>query len=68
MNSKSAQFIIHNIEHWAKAYFLICPTLFYAAESIDDWMSAARFENVQTEYVGWINQVTSSVKPKALVH
>ncbi|GAA6618764.1 class I SAM-dependent methyltransferase [Scytonema sp. NUACC26] len=34
----------------------------YAAESVDDWMKTARFENVQTKYVGWINQVTYGIK------
>ncbi len=34
----------------------------YAAESVDDWMKAAGLEAVQTEYVGWINQVTSGIK------
>jgi ubiquinone/menaquinone biosynthesis C-methylase UbiE len=35
----------------------------YAAESVDDWMRAAGFEAVQTEYVGWIQQVTYGIKP-----
>lgn len=35
----------------------------YAAESVDDWMRAAGFETVRTEYVGWIHQVTQGVKP-----
>lgn len=35
----------------------------YAAGSVDDWMRAAFFEAVQTEYVGWINQVTHGIKP-----
>jgi ubiquinone/menaquinone biosynthesis C-methylase UbiE len=35
----------------------------YAAESVDDWMRAASFEAVQTEYVGWIDQVTCGIKP-----
>ena len=35
----------------------------YAAGSVDDWMRAARFEAVQTEYVGWIHQVTCGIKP-----
>jgi hypothetical protein len=35
----------------------------YAAESVDDWMKAVRFEPVQTEYIGWINQVTCGIKP-----
>lgn len=34
----------------------------YAAESVDNWMKIARFENVQTKYVGWINQVTCGKK------
>ena len=35
----------------------------YAAGSVDDWMRAASFEAVQTEYVGWIDQVTCGIKP-----
>jgi ubiquinone/menaquinone biosynthesis C-methylase UbiE len=35
----------------------------YAAGSVDDWMKAARFEAVQTKYVGWIHQVTCGMKP-----
>jgi ubiquinone/menaquinone biosynthesis C-methylase UbiE len=35
----------------------------YAAGSVDDWMKAARFEAVQTNYVGWIDQVTCGIKP-----
>jgi ubiquinone/menaquinone biosynthesis C-methylase UbiE len=35
----------------------------YAAGSVDDWMKAVRFEAVQTEYIGWINQVTRGIKP-----
>ncbi|GAB1543219.1 class I SAM-dependent methyltransferase [Scytonema sp. NUACC21] len=34
----------------------------YATENVDDWMHAAKFESVQTEYVGWINQVTHGIK------
>lgn len=40
----------------------------YAAESVDDWMRAARFEAVQTEYVGWIQQVTRGIKPIVLTN
>ncbi|MEW6495815.1 MAG: methyltransferase domain-containing protein [Cyanobacteriota bacterium] len=35
----------------------------YAAESVEDWMKAAGFEAVQTDYVGWIQQVTCGIKP-----
>lgn len=35
----------------------------YAAGSVDDWMKAARFEAVQTDYVGWIDQITCAIKP-----
>jgi ubiquinone/menaquinone biosynthesis C-methylase UbiE len=35
----------------------------YAAGSVDDWMRAAFFEAVQTEYVGWIDQLTCGIKP-----
>lgn len=35
----------------------------YAAGSVDDWMRAALFEAVQTEYFGWIHQLTCGIKP-----
>jgi ubiquinone/menaquinone biosynthesis C-methylase UbiE len=35
----------------------------YAAGSVDDWMNAARFEAVQTKFIGWIDQVTCGIKP-----
>ena len=35
----------------------------YAAESVDDWLRNARFEAIQTKYIGWIHQVTYGVKP-----
>jgi ubiquinone/menaquinone biosynthesis C-methylase UbiE len=35
----------------------------YAAGSVEDWMKQVRFEAVQTEYIGWIDQVTCGVKP-----
>ena len=38
----------------------------YAAESVDNWMKLANFEAVQTKYVGWINQLTSGMKPEEL--
>jgi ubiquinone/menaquinone biosynthesis C-methylase UbiE len=38
----------------------------YAAGSVDDWMKTARFESVQTEYIGWIDQVTNGIKPIVL--
>jgi ubiquinone/menaquinone biosynthesis C-methylase UbiE len=34
----------------------------YAAGSVDDWMKAARFEAVQTDFVGWIDQITCAIK------
>lgn len=34
----------------------------YAAGSVDDWMKVAFFAEVQTKYVGWINQVTCGIK------
>lgn len=34
----------------------------YAQGSVDDWMKTAGFNNVQTKYVGWIQQVTGGVK------
>jgi ubiquinone/menaquinone biosynthesis C-methylase UbiE len=39
----------------------------YAAESVDDWMKSARFQNVQTIYVGWINQMTYGVKGYSVI-
>ena len=35
----------------------------YAAGSVDDWMIAAFFVAVQTEYIGWISQLTHGIKP-----
>lgn len=35
----------------------------YAAGSVENWIRAARFEGVQTEYVGWIDQVSCGIKP-----
>ena len=35
----------------------------YAAESVDDWLKTAGFISVQTKPVGWIHQVTRSLKP-----
>lgn len=35
----------------------------YAAHSVEDWMIAAFFIMIKTEYVGWINQITSAIKP-----
>lgn len=34
----------------------------YAAENVDNWMKVAGFDQVQTKYVGWINQMTYGVK------
>ncbi|MGL5941613.1 MAG: class I SAM-dependent methyltransferase [Waterburya sp.] len=34
----------------------------YAAESVDTWMQDLGFEQVKTNYVGWISQITSSFK------
>ena len=31
----------------------------YAAENIDTWMNDLRFEKIQTDYVGWISQITT---------
>lgn len=36
----------------------------YAAGSVDDWMKTALFDAVQTEYIGWIDQVTCGIKLK----
>ncbi|RUR85723.1 methyltransferase type 11 [Chlorogloeopsis fritschii PCC 6912] len=38
----------------------------YAAESVDEWMRAAGFVSVQTEYVGWIDQLTRGTKAIAV--
>ena len=35
----------------------------YATGSLNDWMKAAKFEAVETKYVGWIHQVTGGIKP-----
>lgn len=35
----------------------------YAAGSLNDWMKAAKFEVVETKYIGWIHQVTHAIKP-----
>ena len=37
----------------------------YAAESVDAWLKETNFENIQTDYVGWIGQVTKGVKMTA---
>ena len=34
----------------------------YAAESVENWMKVAGFEAVQTDYIGWIQQVTCGTK------
>ncbi|MGK7948879.1 MAG: class I SAM-dependent methyltransferase [Xenococcaceae cyanobacterium] len=34
----------------------------YAAESIDTWMQDIGFKRVQTNYVGWISQITTGFK------
>ncbi len=35
----------------------------YAAGNLDVWMKTARFEQVQTKPVGWLNQLTQGIKP-----
>lgn len=35
----------------------------YGNGSVDDWMKTAGFDSVQTNYIGWIQQVTRGVKP-----
>ena len=37
----------------------------YAAESVDAWLKETNFEQVKTDYVGWIGQVTKGVKMTA---
>ena len=34
----------------------------YAAENIDTWMKDLGFKKVQTDYVGWISQITTGFK------
>ena len=34
----------------------------YAAENIDTWMNDLGFKKVQTDYVGWISQITTAFK------
>ena len=36
----------------------------YAAESIDDWLEAAKFVGISTRYIGWISQLTTSFKQR----
>ncbi len=35
----------------------------YAAESVDTWMKDVGFTQVQTNYLGWISQITTGFKP-----
>ena len=35
----------------------------YAAGSVDDWLRFKGFAEIETKYVGWISQLTTSVKP-----
>ncbi len=35
----------------------------YAAESVDTWMKDVGYTQVQTNYVGWISQITTGFKP-----
>ncbi|WP_299411092.1 class I SAM-dependent methyltransferase [Acaryochloris sp. IP29b_bin.148] len=35
----------------------------YAQESVQDWMIAAGFERVHTQYLGWIHQLTTGICP-----
>ena len=36
----------------------------YAAENIDNWMQSLGYEEVQTDYVGWISQLTTGFKSR----
>ncbi|MEQ8752461.1 MAG: methyltransferase domain-containing protein [Coleofasciculus sp. G1-WW12-02] len=49
--------------HWLIELFREPYSKDYAAHSLEDWMIAAFFKRVQTDYVGWIHQVTSGIKP-----
>lgn len=49
--------------HWLIRIFKEPYAKAYAAGSVDDWMRLARFEAVQTECVGWVQQVTCGIKP-----
>lgn len=49
--------------HWLIELFREPYSKDYAAHSVEDWMIAAFLKQVRTEYVGWIHQVTSGIKP-----
>jgi ubiquinone/menaquinone biosynthesis C-methylase UbiE len=48
--------------HWLIELFREPYSKDYAAHSVEDWMIAAFFIMIKTEYVGWINQITSAIK------
>lgn len=48
---------------WLIKFFQEPYSKVYAAESVEAWMKVAGFEAVQTDYVGWIQQVTCGIKP-----
>lgn len=49
--------------HWLIELFREPYSKDYAAHSVEDWMIAAFLKRVETDYVGWIHQVTSGIKP-----
>ncbi|MEQ9620349.1 methyltransferase domain-containing protein [Coleofasciculus chthonoplastes] len=49
--------------HWLIELFREPYSKDYADHRVEDWMIASFFKQVQTEYVGWIHQVTSGIKP-----
>jgi ubiquinone/menaquinone biosynthesis C-methylase UbiE len=49
--------------HWLIELFREPYSKDYAAHSVEDWMIAAFFKQVRTEYAGWIHQITSGIKP-----
>ena len=36
----------------------------YATENVQEWMEAAHLNTAPTQYLGWIHQITTGVKPK----
>ena len=49
--------------HWLIDLFREPYSKVYAAGCVDDWASAAHFEDVTTEPIGWIHQITTGRKP-----
>ena len=49
--------------HWLIDLFREPYSKVYAAGCVDDWAIAANFEDVTTEPIGWIHQITTGKKP-----